>query len=205
MPEAQSIRFFRSPDDFRQWLESSHQTLLELWVGFHKKSSGKPSITYSEAVDEALCLGWIDGVRKSITPDSYTVRFTPRKPKSQWSLVNIKRVQRLSAAGRLRPAGLKAFEGATEQERKYSFEQRHESRLSPADERRFRANRKAWNYFQAKPPWYRRTATFWVVSAKREETQERRLATLIADSAANRSVKPLARPSQNGRKNASRT
>jgi uncharacterized protein YdeI (YjbR/CyaY-like superfamily) len=199
MPCPQNIRYFASLGDFRKWLEEKYEWAPELWVGFHKKSSGKPSITYSEAVDEALCFGWIDGVRKSIDAYAYTIRFTPRKARSQWSAVNIQRVQRLSLCGRMLPAGLKAFEGATEQKRKYSFEQRQASHFTTAQGKRFRSNRKAWHYFQAQPPWYRRTATFWVVSAKKEVTRERRLATLIADSAAERSIKPLQRPSRNGR------
>lgn len=188
------IVYFPSAADFRRWLEAGHATCGELWVGLYKKSSGKLSITYSEAVDEALCFGWIDGVRRSVDGDAYAVRFTPRKPKSQWSAVNIKRVTGLSADGRMRPAGLRAFEGAAGQERKYSFEQQRKSRLSPGDQRRFRSNQKAWDYFQAQPPWYRRTATFWVVSAKKEETRQRRLDTLIADSESGKSIKPLTRP-----------
>jgi len=189
------VIFFPTPSDFRVWLEAKHENCLELFVGFYKKSSGKPSITYPEALDEALCFGWIDGVRRSVGADAYTVRFTPRKPKSQWSAVNIKRAQELADARRMHRAGLKAFEGATDQSRKYSYEQRRQSSFDTAAERHFRANRKAWDFFQAQPPWYRRTATFWVVSAKKEETRQKRLATLIADSERGRSIKPLARPS----------
>ena len=188
------VLYFPTPADFREWLDGNGSNVAELQVGFYKKSSGRPSVTYSDAVDEALCYGWIDGVRRSVDDDAYTVRFTPRKAKSQWSTVNIKRVQRLSAAGRMQPSGLKAFEGATGQERKYSFEQQRESRFPAADERRFRKNRRAWDYFQSRPPWYRRTATFWVVSAKKEETRQRRLDTLIADCEANQPIKPLTRP-----------
>jgi uncharacterized protein YdeI (YjbR/CyaY-like superfamily) len=195
------IMFFQSALDFRTWLESEGGTFRELWVGFYKKASGKPSITYPEAVDEALCCGWIDGVRKSVAADAYTVRFTPRKPKSQWSTINTKRVQELAHSGRMRPAGLKAFEGAKDQPRTYSYEQRDRACFPAPDERQFRANRKAWDFFQAQPPWYRRTATFWVVSAKKEETRQRRLAALIADSERRKPIKPLARPSsQNGKK-----
>ena len=190
---AMKVVFFPAQSHFQKWLEESHQNSEELWVGFYQKSSGKPSITYSEALDEALCFGWIDGVRKKVGADAYTIRFTPRKPKSQWSAVNIKKVETLSLAGRMRPAGLKAFEGATDQSRKYSYEQRHNSTFSKADERRFRANRKAWDFFQSQPPWYRRTATFWVVSAKQKETQQRRLATLIADSERGQPIGPLRR------------
>ncbi len=190
---AMKIVFFQTPSHFQNWLEESHQNSEELWVGFYQKSSGKPSITYSEAVEEALCFGWIDGVRKKVSADAYTIRFTPRKPKSQWSAVNIKKVEKLSRAGRMRPAGLKAFEGATDQSRKYSYEQRHNSTFSKEDDRRFRANRKAWDFLQSQAPWYRRTATFWVVSAKQEETQQRRLATLIADSERGQPIRPLRR------------
>jgi len=177
-----NVVFFQAPENFQNWLEESHQRCEELWVGFYKMSSGKPSITYPEALDEALCFGWIDGVRKKVNADAYTVRFTPRRPKSQWSTVNIKKAEKLSGAGRMRPAGIKAFAGAHDQSRKYSYEQRKESSFNREDERHFRANRKAWDFFLTQPPWYRRTATFWVVSAKQEETRQRRIATLIADS-----------------------
>ena len=189
-----NLLFFPSSADFRKWLKAEGHQTAELWVGYYKKSSGKASITYSESVDEALCFGWIDGVRRSVGADAYTVRFTPRKPKSQWSAVNIKRVQKLAASGRMTARGLKAFEGAESQERKYSFEQRHESRFDKDAERRFRANRHAWDFFQSQPPWYRRTATFWVVSAKKDETRQKRLATLIDDSEHGRTIKPLTRP-----------
>ncbi len=196
------IVFFPTPADFRRWLEANGRNQAELQVGFYKKSSGKPSITYPEAVDEALCFGWI-GVRNSIDADSYRVRFTPRKPKSQWSAVNIRHVERLTKARRMRTEGLKAFEGATEQSRKYSYEQRHHATLPAAHERRFRAASKAWAFFQSRPPWYRRTATFWIVSAKKEETRQKRLATLIADCARGQLVKPLRRPA--GAKRGSKT
>jgi len=188
-----NVVFFQTPGIFHNWLEESHQRCEELWVGFYKKSSGKPSITYPEALDEALCFGWIDGVRKKMNADAYTVRFTPRRPKSQWSTVNIRKAEKLSGAGRMRPAGIQAFEGAKDQARKYSYEQRKESSFNQEDERRFRANRKAWDFFQAQPPWYRRTATFWVVSAKQEETQHRRLAALMSDSERGQPIKPLRR------------
>ena len=186
------VVFYRSSEEFRRWLEAEHHQCEELWVGFCKKSS-KPSITYPEAVDEALCFGWIDGVRRSVNADAYTVRFTPRKLKSQWSAVNIRKVERLSDAGRMRPAGVKAFEGAKDQSRKYSYEQRHQAHFSSEMERHFRANRKAWDFFQAQPPWYRRTATFWVITAKQEETRQKRLNTLIADSERGQPIKPLRR------------
>ena len=189
--------FFKSPGEFRVWLDTKPRTCAELWVGFYRKSSGRPTITYPEAVDEALCFGWIDGVRKSVAGDAYMVRFTPRKPKSQWSTVNLKRAKALSDAGRMRAAGLDAFAGAKGQRPKYSYEQRHGASFSQEQERRFRAHAAAWNFFQNQPPWYRRTATFWVVSAKKEETRQRRLETLIADSGRGSPVGPLKRPVPN--------
>jgi uncharacterized protein YdeI (YjbR/CyaY-like superfamily) len=189
------LLFFASSSDFRRWLNTSHQEVDELWVGFYKKSTGKRSITYGEAVDEAISYGWIDGVRKSIDADAYMVRFTPRKGKSQWSVVNIKRAEKLVAAGRMRPSGLKAFEGAKDQARTYSYEQRHEASLERAMERQFRANRKAWDFFQAQAAWYRRTSTFWVMSAKQEETRKRRFSTLLSDCEHGLLVKPLRRVS----------
>lgn len=195
------VLYFSAPPDFRRWLTVRHEKSPELWVGFYKKASGKHSITYQEALDEALCFGWIDGVRRSVGADAYAIRFTPRKPRSQWSAVNIRHVERLSQAGRMHPSGRKAFEGAETQARKYSYEQRNQASFGKEAEARFRANRKAWEFFQSQPPWYRRTATFWVISAKKEETRDKRLATLISDSASQRPIKPLMRrPSQNGKK-----
>lgn len=189
--------FFASPAHFRRWLQANGHESDELLVGFYKKSSGKPSITWPEAVDEALCFGWIDGVRHSLDADDYTVRFTPRKPKSQWSAVNIRRVQELAKSGRMQPPGLQAFKGAEAQERTYSYEQRNESCFTKEQERAFQTNRAAWEFLQSQPPWYRRTATFWVVSAKKEETRQKRLDTLISDSALHRPIKPLTRPVPN--------
>jgi uncharacterized protein YdeI (YjbR/CyaY-like superfamily) len=190
--------FFTTPADFRNWLHASHATEVELLLGFYKKSTkkapGKVSVTYSEALDEALCYGWIDGVRKNIAENAYTIRFTPRKPKSQWSAINIRHVDRLTEAGRMHASGLRAFEGAKDQPRKYSYEQRNAARF-PADfARSFRANKPAWQYFQQRPPWYRRVSTFWVVSAKKQETRERRFATLLDDCARGRLLKGLIRP-----------
>ena len=186
------LAYFASAAEFRNWLENNHNSRTELFVGFYKKSSGKPSITYSEALDEALCCGWIDGVRKRVDDEAYMIRFTPRKAKGQWSAVNIKRAQQLSAAGRMHASGLKAFQGADKQKRKYSYEQRHEPRLSAEDERRFRANSIAWESFQSQPAGYRKTVTFWVVSAKRKETRQRRLGILISASASGRRIDLLA-------------
>lgn len=177
-------KFFRTPADFRRWLEKNHADVAELWVGFHKKGSGKPSITWPESVDEALSFGWIDGVRRSIDETSYEIRFTPRRPTSIWSAVNTRRAKELIAEGRMAEAGIRAFEKRSdERSGVYSFEQRKEAKLDPALETRFRARAKAWRFFEAQPPGYRRLAAFWVMSAKKEETRLRRLAELITRSA----------------------
>jgi len=173
-------RFFATPAEFRAWFDEHHETAAELLVGFYKKGSGKPSITWPEAVDEALCVGWIDGVRKRIDAERYSIRFTPRKLRSIWSAVNIGRVAELTSLGRMRAAGLAAFEKrSAEKSAIYAYEQRDSAQLDEAHERQFRANQRAWDWFQAQAPWYRRTATWWVVSAKKEETRLKRLATLI--------------------------
>ena len=177
--------FFATPDAWRAWLARHHAKAEELWVGFHKRGTGRPSITWPESVDQALCYGWIDGVRKSLGPESYAIRFTPRRQSSTWSKINLKRVEELEALGLMQPAGRAAHAARTAAKSGiYAYEQRDQARLTPEQERTFKRNRKAWSYFQAEAPWYRRTATYWVVSAKREETRVKRLATLIADSAA---------------------
>jgi len=187
--------FFSSPKAFRAWLQKRHAKERELWVGFQKKGSGRPSITLPEAVDAALCFGWIDGVRKSLNGHSYTIRFTPRKPSSTWSAVNIKRVAELTKLGLMQPAGLSAFEKRSDDKSViYSYEQRKTAKLSSAYEKQFRARQKAWDFFHSQPPWYRRVAAFWVISAKREETRLKRLATLIEDSEHGQRVGPLRRP-----------
>jgi len=163
-----------------------------VYVGYYKTSTGKRGMSWSEAVDQALCFGWIDGRANSIDAERYMQRFTPRRPRSNWSNVNIAKVARLKEAGLMRPAGLRAFEARSEaRSGVYSFEQRKTAKLPPGYEQRLRADPAAWDYWQARPPGYRRTATFWVVSAKREETRERRLAQLIECSAAGRHVPPL--------------
>jgi uncharacterized protein YdeI (YjbR/CyaY-like superfamily) len=198
MPDA-SPTFFAAPAEFRTWLDEHHATETELLVGFYKKGSKKPSITWPESVDEALCFGWIDGVRRSLGEDAYTIRFTPRKKRSVWSNVNIRRAGELVAGGRMRPAGLAAFEARTgERSGVYSFEQKDQEKVvfSEAQAREFQATPGAWEFFQAQAPWYRRTATWWVISAKKEETRAKRLATLIADSAAGRPIRGLDRRPQ---------
>jgi uncharacterized protein YdeI (YjbR/CyaY-like superfamily) len=184
--------FFATRREFRDWLDAHHTTATELWMGLYKKSSGRPSITWPEAVDEALCFGWIDGVRQRIDDESYMNRFTPRKADSNWSAVNVRRVGELTKQGRMRAAGLKAFrERREDKTATYSYEQRHLAKLDPAQERRFRSKKQAWEWFQTQPKGYRTTAVYWVMSAKRPETRERRLETLIEDSAKGRRVPPL--------------
>lgn len=176
--------FFTTPAAFRAWLRRNHGTATELWIGFHKKASGLPSITYPEALDEALCYGWIDGVRKSLGETSFVMRWTPRQKGSNWSRVNIGKAEALIAAGRMRKPGLAAFE-ARESGRAdaYPFEQRHDATLEPAQRALFRKNAKAWKYFEALPPGYKRYSIWYVLSARKPETRERRLALVIACSA----------------------
>ena len=163
-------------------------------MGFYKVGSGKASITWPEAVDGALCFGWIDGVRKSLDESRYVIRFTPRRAKSIWSAVNIRRVAELTTQNLMRPAGIQAFERRTGNRSEiYAYEQRMGAKLSADYERKFRANKKAWKYFQAQPPWYRRTASWWVISAKKEETRLKRLAQLIDHSEDERPIRELRR------------
>jgi uncharacterized protein YdeI (YjbR/CyaY-like superfamily) len=185
------VTFFASADRFRRWLVDHHTTARVLWVGFHRKASGRGGITYPEALDEALCFGWIDGLRQRVNGSRYKVRFTPRKPGSTWSLVNTKRARELKKLGRLHASGLKAF-AARDPRRTgvYSFEN-DARKLSPEYERRLRANPRAWKFFRSQAPWYQRTSSFWVMSAKREVTREHRLARLIEDSACGQPIPPL--------------
>jgi uncharacterized protein YdeI (YjbR/CyaY-like superfamily) len=186
------VAFFETPAAFRRWLQANHRTARELWVGFYKKGSGRPSITWPEAVDEALCFGWIDGVRKSIDDDRYTNRFTPRRKGSTWSAVNTRRMQELLKAGRVRAAGRQAFDRRDPAKSGlYSFEQRHAPAFDAALERRFQADANAWAFFRAQPPGYQRLSTWWVVSAKQEATRRRRLDELVALSAAGRRLDPM--------------
>lgn len=185
--------FFEAPADFRRWLEKHAATAQELWVGYYKRGSGKPSITWPESVDEALCVGWIDGIRKSLNEDRYAIRFTPRRAGSNWSLVNIGRVAELEKAGRMRPAGRRAFQDRDEERaRRYSYEQRTAT-LAAAYEKKLKAVSKAWKFFSAQAPWYQRTMSLWVMSAKQEATRMRRLDQLIADSAQGQRIGPMTR------------
>ena len=186
--------FYVTPDAWRAWLEAHHADEREHWVGFHKRGSSRPSITWPEAVDEALCFGWIDGVRRRIDDASYSIRFTPRTQRSIWSAVNVKRMKELIDAGLVAPAGLAAFERRSDDRTAiYSHEQRSIAKLEPDHERRLRADQSASAFFETQAPSYRRAAIHWVTSAKRPETRERRLTQLIECSAAGRHVPPLTR------------
>ncbi len=174
--------FFKSADEFRQWLAKHHAQAHELWVGFYKTKSGKAGITYQEALDQALCYGWIDAIRKSIDDTRYTIRFVPRKLQSIWSVVNTKRVGELTKRGLMQPSGLKVFkERDLKQTKKYSFEQSN-PQLDAASAKKLKANKKAWDFFQSQAPTYQRAANWWVISAKKEETRAKRLEKLIQDS-----------------------
>ena len=184
--------YFESPAAFRRWLAAYHASAPELLVGLHKRATGRPSLTWPESVDEALCFGWIDGVRRSVDEARYTIRFTPRRPGSTWSAVNVARAKALAEEGRLQPSGQAAFDArADDRTAIYSYEQRQVAALDPAQARRLRVDAKAWADWQARPPWYRRTAAHWVTSAKREETRTSRLETLIACSARGEEIPPL--------------
>jgi uncharacterized protein YdeI (YjbR/CyaY-like superfamily) len=187
--EESSPKFFFTPKLFRAWLARNHERADSVWVGYYRKDSGRPSITWPESVDEALCFGWIDGIRKKIDDVSYKVRFTPRRPKSIWSAVNIARVAALTAEGRMQPPGVAAFaQREEEKSRRYSFENRATAKLSAVDQREFRRDPEAWKFFKAQPPGYQRLAAWFVVSAKRTETRRARLERLITASHARRRI-----------------
>ena len=173
--------FFPTPAAFRAWLKKHHKTADELWVGYYRKESGKLTMTWSESVDEALCFGWIDGIRKKVSDEAYTNRFTPRRPGSNWSAINIAKVEGLTRQKRMHATGLAAFAKRTEMKsRIYTYEQKDVVPFEKALEKKFRANKKAWAFFQAQAPWYRRLMTRWVSSAKQAETRLRRLDILMA-------------------------
>jgi uncharacterized protein YdeI (YjbR/CyaY-like superfamily) len=193
-------KFFATVSDWRAWLEKHHADTEELWVGLYKRESGRPSITWPESVDGALCFGWIDGVRKSIDAKSYKIRFTRRKPRSTWSAINIKRATELSKLGHMHATGLAAFEKRDEKRSGiYAYEQRKGAALPPAYEKQFRKDQKAWEFFQSRPAWYRRTSAWWVISAKKEETKLRRLEILIACSSEQKNIPSLNRPTPQGK------
>jgi uncharacterized protein YdeI (YjbR/CyaY-like superfamily) len=187
------VQFFRSPPALQKWFAKHHASSQELWVGYFKVGSGKASITWPESVDEALCVGWIDGIRKSVDAFTYAIRFTPRKRTSVWSAVNTRRAQALIEEGRMQPAGLRAFEARKENRSGiYSYEQRTPELPDPYG-KLLRKNKAAWDYFHAQAPWYRKTICWWVVSAKKEETRLKRLGELIEYSANGRTIPQLTR------------
>lgn len=189
-----SAQYFDSAAAFRAWLAEHHTTERELLVGFHKRATGRPSMTWPESVAEALCFGWIDGVRRRVDEERYTIRFTPRKPDSIWSGVNVATMERLIVEGRAFEAGIVAFaRRSAEKSAVYSYENRHSATLDAASEREFRNDRAAWAFFEAQPRWYRQTSTWWVISAKRPETRARRLTTLIACSQRKQTIPQLTR------------
>jgi uncharacterized protein YdeI (YjbR/CyaY-like superfamily) len=191
--ESMDVLFFENPAELRAWFEANHASTGELWIGLYKKGTGRPTITYYEALDQALCFGWIDGLKKRIDEVSFKQRFTPRKAKSNWSEINIKRVGELTELGLMAPAGLKAFNARDpEKTQQYSYEARNR----PLDDvylEQFKANPAAWAAFETMPPSYQKAANWWVMSAKTEATRMKRLAALIDDSAQGRRVPPLRR------------
>ena len=198
-PEPIKPTFFATPAHFRKWLAKHHASEAELWVGFYKKATGKPSITWKEAVDQALCFGWIDGIRKSVDDESYTNRFTPRRRGSIWSAVNTKRAKELIASGEMQPAGAKAFAARdVKKTQQYSFE-RETVEFTQAMLKQFRANKKAWEFFESQPPSYRKIGALYVISAKQEATRDRRLARLIKDSENGERLGPMRRADEKDR------
>ncbi len=182
---------FLTQKSFRAWMEKNHAKAGEIWLGLHRTHTQKESITWKQSVDVALCFGWIDGVRYPIDGDSYRIRFTPRRKGSRWSRINLQRAAELEAPGLMAPAGKKAVEAGKHRKTSYSFEQEKPVKLSPAYARRLKANAKAQAYFTGKAPWYQRTASFWVMSAKQEETRERRFAHLVEQSEKGEPIAPL--------------
>ncbi len=203
MPTPENVIFFATPADLRAWFEANHETATELWLGYHRKRSGRPSVTWQEVVDQELCFGWIDSVRYPLGEDRSAQRITPRRKRSVWSAINIKRFEELDALGLVHPAGRAAFEKRDEaRSRIYSYENRSRG-FDAASEAEFRKHRTAWRFFEAQAPSYRRIASFWVMSAKRDETRRRRLERLIAHSQKGKRL-PALQPSPRSRAPASR-
>ena len=199
MPTPENVIFFENPAQLRAWFEKNHETAGELWLGYHRKRTGRPSVTWQEVVDQELCFGWIDSVRYSLDDDRSAQRITPRRKGSVWSAINIKRFGELEAMGLVHPAGLAAFEKRDEaRSRIYSYENRSRG-FDAAREAEFRKHKLAWTFFEAQPPSYRKTASFWVMSAKRDETRERRLSALIERSHNHERLPHLVSPSRRPR------
>lgn len=189
--EPHDVMFFETTAELRDWFDANHETAADLWLGYHRKATGKPTISWSDAVDEALCVGWIDGIRKRLDDTRSAQRFTPRRKGSNWSAINVDKVAALTAQGRIRPAGLRAFEGRiAARTGVYSYEQA-EALFSDDELARFRAVPGAWADWERRPPSYRKATTFWVTSAKGADTRARRLEALISDSAAGVTVRPM--------------
>lgn len=181
-PTKESVTFFKTPDDFRSWLENNHETASELIVGFYKVASGKPSMNWSQSVDQALCFGWIDGIRRSIDQESYCIRFTPRRSNSIWSAINLKKVEELTQAGLMKPAGLKVFNLRKEDKLGiYSYEN-ESAWLESTYEKQFKANKTAWDFFMKQAPSYKKAIVRWIMSAKQEKTKQARLEKTIKAS-----------------------
>ena len=190
-PTPRNVRFLATPEELRDWFDANAETAEELWLGGYKKATGRPSVAWSDAVDEALCVGWIDSVRYSLGNDSYAQRFTPRRKGSNWSAINVAKVAALTDQGRMRPAGLTAFEGRTDAKTAvYTYERPLEA-LTADEEARFRADEAAWADWERRPPSYRRAVLGWLAGAKQASTRERRFAALLEDSAAGRPIKPM--------------
>lgn len=185
------IKYCKTQNEFRKWLEKNHNKADEIFVGFYKVHTKKKSITYTRALDEALCFGWIDGIRKSIDDERYQIRFTPRRKTSKWSNVNIKKAKALIKSGKMKPAGLKEFENRKKyKSAEYSYEEKI-GKLSPEYEKKFKINKNAWDFFQNQAPYYKRTISFWVMSAKKEETRQRRFKVLLEDCVKQRKIDVL--------------
>lgn len=196
MPTPHNVKYFKTPASLRSWFEKNHAKKKEQWIGYYKKDSGTPSITWPESVDQALCFGWIDGIRKSIDGKRYTIRFTPRRPKSIWSAINIKRATELKKLGLMKKEGLELFERRDgKKSNRYSFEQRKNPVLPIRYKKMFYANGTAWKFFVSQPSWYRKTSVWWVISAKQENTRLRRLEQLLRDSEKGISIPVLRRKS----------
>jgi uncharacterized protein YdeI (YjbR/CyaY-like superfamily) len=195
-PTPHDVQYFASPDELRDWFDANHQNATELWLGYYRKATGRPTITWSDAVDEALCVGWIDSVRYRIDDERSAQRFTPRRKGSIWSAINVAKVATLTEQGRMRPAGIAAFEARTPEKTAIYAYERDAASFSDDESARFRADAAAWADWERRPPSYRKSATYWVTSAKRPETRERRLASLIADSAAGRKPNALTPPGE---------
>jgi uncharacterized protein YdeI (YjbR/CyaY-like superfamily) len=194
LPTPRNVIFFQAPAELRAWFETNHETATELWLGYHRKRSGRATVTWQEVVDQELCFGWIDSVRYSLGDDMSAQRITPRRKGSVWSAVNIRRYRELEEQGLVHPRGRSAFEARDEaRSRIYAYENRDVG-LDPAREAKFRLRRRAWKFFDGQAPWYCRTASYWVMSAKRDETKDRRLDTLIECSNNGERIPHLRRP-----------